>query len=85
MAPTDVLSDEAGRTWKNTVDKYRHTTELLLMNLKIEHAYLDAMADKLAQALPVEALIFKGLKKRYVLFRDRISLLESSLLFTELA
>lgn len=85
MAPTDVLSDEAGCTWKNTVDINHQSPELLLMNLKIDHAHLDARADKLAHALPVDELIFKCLNKRCVLFRDRISRLELSLRLTELA
>lgn len=55
------------------------------MNLKIDHAHLDARADKLAHALPVDELIFKCLNKRCVLFRDRISRLELSLRLTELA
>ena len=55
------------------------------MNLKNERAHPDAMADKLAHALPVDALIFKRLKKRDFLFRDSISPLELSLLLTELA
>ena len=67
------------------MDINHHSRERLLMNLKNERAHLDAMADKLAHALPVDALIFKCLKKRDLLFRDSILLLELSLLLTELA
>ena len=55
------------------------------MNVKIEDENLDATAEKLGHALPVEELIFNRLKKSYVLFRDSISRLELSLLLTELA
>ena len=53
------------------------------MELKIEHADLDALADTLVHALPVDELLFKRLKKRRLLLRDRILRLELSLLRSE--
>ena len=65
---------------KNTLDINHHLSERLLMQLKIEHADLDALADRLAHALPVDELLFKRLKKRRLLLRDKITCLELSLL-----
>lgn len=65
---------------KNTLDINHRSPERLLMELKIEHADLDAVADKLAHAPPVDELMFKRLKKRRLLLRDKISYLELSLL-----
>ena len=68
---------------KNTLDINHRSPERLLMELKIEHADLDAVADKLAHAPPVDELMFKRLKKRRLLLRDKISYLELSLLPSE--
>ncbi|MDB5886859.1 MAG: hypothetical protein JWR74_3030 [Polaromonas sp.] len=57
----------------------------MVIQLKIEHADLDALVDKAAQAPPVDELMFKRLKKRRLLLRDRIARLESLLTPPELA
>ena len=68
---------------KNTSDLNHLSPERFLMELKIEHADLDALADTLVHAPPVDELLFKRLKKRRLLLRDRISRLELSLLPSE--
>ena len=50
-----------------------------LIQLKIEHADLNALADKAAHAPLVDEMLVKRLKKRRLLLRDRISRLETSL------
>jgi hypothetical protein len=45
----------------------------------IEHADLDALIDLMAHTLPVDQLLFKRLKKRRLMLRDKITQLESSL------
>ena len=47
--------------------------------MTIEHADLDALIDLIANALPVDQLLFKRLKKRRLVLRDKIAQLESSL------
>jgi hypothetical protein len=47
--------------------------------MTIEHADLDALIDLMANALPVDQLMFKRLKKRRLILRDKIVQLESSL------
>ena len=53
------------------------------MALKIEHADLDALADKAVHEQHVDELLIRRLKKRRLQLRDRISRLEFSLTFTE--
>ncbi len=47
--------------------------------MTIEHADLDALIDSMAHALPVDQLLFKRLKKRRLVLRDKIAQLEASL------
>jgi hypothetical protein len=43
-----------------------------LIELKMEHADLDAMIDRLALETPLDELAMRRLKKRRLLLRDRI-------------
>ena len=56
-----------------------HSAERRLIDMTIEHADLDALIDLMAHALPVDQLLFKRLKKRRLVLRDKITQLESSL------
>ncbi|MBH2009320.1 MAG: DUF465 domain-containing protein [Xanthomonadaceae bacterium] len=51
----------------------------MLIELKIEHADLNALVDKAVHAPNIDELLLKRLKKRRLQLRDRISRLESSL------
>jgi hypothetical protein len=48
-----------------------------LIELRIEHADLDDMIDRLSQAQPLDELTMRRLKKRRLLLRDQIALLEN--------
>ncbi len=50
-----------------------------LIELKIEHADLNALVDMAVHALPIDELLLRRLKKRRLLLRDQISELEVSL------
>jgi hypothetical protein len=79
MVAINVLSDEAARTDKKTLDLNLHSPERQLIELKIEHADLNALVDMAAQALPVDELRLRRLKKRRLQLRDQISFLLLSL------
>jgi hypothetical protein len=56
-----------------------HSPERQLIELKIEHADLNCMVDITAHATPMDELMLRRLKKRRLLLRDRIAVLELSL------
>ncbi|KQP43427.1 YdcH family protein [Pseudorhodoferax sp. Leaf274] len=53
-----------------------HSPERQLIELRIEHADLDALVDRMAHATPVDELLVQRLKKRRLALRDRIARLE---------
>jgi hypothetical protein len=55
------------------------SSQRLLIQLKIEHADLNALADKAVHAPHIDELLVKRLKKRRLQLRDRISRLEALL------
>jgi hypothetical protein len=61
------------------LDSNLHSPERLLIELRIEHADLDAMIDRLSQTQPLDELMIRRLKKRRLILRDEISRLERSL------
>ncbi|HCY15281.1 MAG: hypothetical protein A2Z93_03920 [Curvibacter sp. GWA2_64_110] len=61
------------------MDSNLHSPERHLIELRIEHADLDAMIDRLSQALPLDELLIRRLKKRRLILRDEITRLERSL------
>lgn len=63
----------------NTLDLNLHSPERRLIELKIEHADLNALVDLAAHALPLDELRLRRLKKRRLQLRDQISLLAESL------
>ncbi|MGV8805747.1 MAG: DUF465 domain-containing protein [Polaromonas sp.] len=57
-----------------------HSPERLLIELRIEHADLDALADKAAHETLIDELLLRRLKKRRLHIRDRIARLEATLI-----
>ena len=64
---------------KNTLDLNLRSPERQLIELKIEHADLNALVDAAVDTLPVDELMIRRLKKRRLHLRDQISQLELSL------
>ena len=50
-----------------------------LIELRMEHADLDAAVDRLAQEQPVDELMLRRLKKKKLALRDHITRLENRL------
>lgn len=53
-----------------------HSPERRLIELRIEHADLDALIDRTGTEQPVDELMIRRLKKRRLLLRDEIAKLE---------
>ena len=56
-----------------------HSPERQLIELRMEHADLDAMIDYLVEHKPLDELMLQRPKKRRLALRDKISRLEISL------
>lgn len=78
MSAINVLSSSGHG--KNTLILNHHSSERLLIELKIEHADLNALADKAELTLHIDELLLRRLKKRRLQLRDRIWRLELSLI-----
>jgi len=61
------------------LDLNLHSPQRQLIELKIEHADLNALLDIAAHALPIDELLLRRLKKRRLQLRDQIAQLELSL------
>ncbi|HRN77187.1 YdcH family protein [Ottowia sp.] len=61
------------------MDNNLHSPERQLIDLRIEHAGLDARIDRLAEQSPLDQLLLQRLKKRRLALRDRIARLEAAL------
>lgn len=61
------------------VDANLHSPERQLIELRMEHADLDAMIDRLVEVAPLDELMLRRLKKRRLSLRDEIDRLERSL------
>lgn len=61
------------------MDLNLHSPERRLIELKIEHADLNALVDTTSHAIPIDELMLRRLKKRRLLLRDLISQLEVTL------
>jgi hypothetical protein len=61
------------------LDSNLHSPERRLIELRMEHADLDALIDRAAQEMPVDELMMRRLKKRRLLLRDQIAKLELAL------
>ena len=53
-----------------------HSPERRLIELKMEHADLDALIDRAGDQQPVDELMIRRLKKRRLALRDEIARLE---------
>ncbi len=56
-----------------------HSPERHLIELRIEHADLDALIDRAANDAPVDELMMRRLKKRRLSLRDEIARVEREL------
>ena len=56
-----------------------HSPERRLIDLKIEHADIDALVDSAVHAVPIDEIMLRRLKKKRLQLRDQISQLEVSL------
>lgn len=59
-----------------TVVMNLHSPERQLIELRIDHADLDAMVDRLSHQVDADELLLRRLKKRRLALRDRITRLE---------
>ena len=64
---------------QNFLDSNLHSPERRLIELRMEHADLDAMIDRIGLEMPVDELMIRRLKKRRLALRDQISRLELAL------
>ncbi|MBL8275475.1 MAG: YdcH family protein [Pelomonas sp.] len=60
------------------MDEELHSLTRRLIELRIEHADLDAMIDRLVEQPPVDELALQRLKKRRLALRDMIARLEAT-------
>src|SRR5205085_7771209 len=73
----DVLSNDPQRAPAYySLDTNLHSPERRLIELRMEHADLDAMIDRAAEQTPVDELMMRRLKKRRLALRDQIARLE---------
>lgn len=56
-----------------------HSPERRLIELRMEHADLDALVDRISNETPIDELLIRRLKKRRLALRDLISRLEAQL------
>lgn len=61
------------------MDLNLHSPERQLIELKMEHADLNALVDIAAHTMPINELLLRRLKKRRLQLRDQIAQLELSL------
>ena len=61
------------------MDSNLHSPERRLIELRMEHADLDAMIDRAGEAAPIDELMVRRLKKRRLVLRDQIARLELAL------
>lgn len=61
------------------IDDNLHSLQRRLIELRIEHADMDDMIDRLSLSLPLDDLAVRRLKKRRLALRDQISRLELEL------
>lgn len=60
------------------MDQDLHSPQRRLIELSIEHADLDSLIDRLAEAASLDELMLRRLKKRRLLLRDQISNLSAA-------
>lgn len=60
------------------MDEQLHSLTRRLIELRMEHADLDAMIDRMAGQAPLDELALQRLKKRRLALRDTIARLEAT-------
>ena len=60
------------------MDEELHSLSRRLIELRMEHADLDSMIDRLAEQTPLDELALQRLKKRRLALRDQIARLEQA-------
>ncbi|MDH6594840.1 hypothetical protein M2165_004729 [Variovorax sp. TBS-050B] len=80
----DVLSSEheaarGRRAQRPPLDANLHSLSRQLIELRIEHADLDASIDRMTESSPQDELLLRRLKKRRLALRDQITRLENLL------
>ncbi|MCU7371486.1 YdcH family protein [Paucibacter sp. O1-1] len=60
------------------MDEQLHSLSRRLIELRMEHADLDVLIDRLARQQPLDELALRRLKKRRLALRDLISRLEQA-------
>lgn len=63
----------------NNSNLNHHSPARHLIDLKIEHADIDALVDTATQAVPMDEIMLRRLKKKRLQLRDQIFQLEQSL------
>ncbi len=58
------------------MDNNLHSPQRRLIEMRIEHADLDSLIDRLSEQTPLDDLALRRLKKRRLLLRDQIAHLE---------
>jgi hypothetical protein len=58
------------------LDSNLHSPERRLIELRMEHADLDALIDRTGEESPIDELMMRRLKKRRLALRDEIARLE---------
>jgi hypothetical protein len=61
------------------LDSNLHSPDRRLIELRMEHADLDALIDRIANELPLDELMIRRLKKRRLGLRDEMARLEREL------
>ncbi|MBV8033560.1 YdcH family protein [Roseateles sp.] len=60
------------------MDEQLHSVSRRLIELRMEHADLDAMIDRLVEQTPLDELALQRLKKRRLALRDMMARLEAA-------
>ncbi|HSV45089.1 MAG TPA: YdcH family protein [Ramlibacter sp.] len=61
------------------MDSNLHSPDRRLIELRMEHADLDALIDRIGNEQPLDELMLRRLKKRRLALRDQIARLELAL------
>ena len=61
------------------MDDNLHSLPRRLIEMRIEHADLDGLIDRLGSQVPADELVLQRMKKRRLALRDQISRLEAEL------
>jgi hypothetical protein len=77
IAPeTRIIESTPRLTARLALESNLHSPERRLIELRMEHADLDALIDRAAEQTPVDELMMRRLKKRRLSLRDEIARLE---------